>query len=142
MPAQDAVQRLDIGLHTDFDVGDLAASRIEEEEIGLSKLAADHIRAACRADCGVGDLGIGDENVARICRQIDDRRLTEGENERGGARSAAAAIRDAQGRRVGRLHLRKGVDSRESHGCLKRRGQRCAKGFPGVHRPPPLTVPY
>ena len=80
--AQNVVQRLDVGLDADFDVGDLAAIGVEEEDVGLPELAADHVGAARRAHGGVGDCRVGDQDVARIGRQIDDRRLAERQHER------------------------------------------------------------
>ena len=47
---------VEIARHRDIEAGQLLAFGVEEEDVGLADLVADHVSAARRADHGIGDL--------------------------------------------------------------------------------------
>ena len=72
---------VEVAGHRDVEAGDLPALGVEEIDVGLADGSADHIGAPHRANDGVSDLGIGDEDVLDVARQIDHDRLAEAERE-------------------------------------------------------------
>src|SRR6185503_4994668 len=65
----------------DVETGDLAALRVEEEDVGLPDRHADYVDAARGAHHGIGDLGVGDQNVLDVGRQVDRHRLADAERD-------------------------------------------------------------
>ena len=63
----------------DVETGDLLAVGVEEEDVGLPDRDADHVDAARGADDRIGDLGIGDQHILDVGRQIDRDRLADAE---------------------------------------------------------------
>src|SRR6185436_19859643 len=116
LTVQELIERGYVRLNTDFDIGDLTSLRVEEEDVGLPKLAADHISAPRRTHCGVSDLWVRDQDVAGVCWKIDDRRFAEGEYDRRRLRTAHAASADVHGGGVRRLDLSGRVRWRKSDG--------------------------
>ncbi len=82
----------DVALDFDIEADDLLAIASEDEDVRLADLLAEQIDAARRAGHGVGHRRIGDENIMRVLRQIDDERLVEAELE--AAVSTGAGLRD------------------------------------------------
>ena len=69
---QRCADAVEVALDRDVVGGDLLAVAVEEHDVGLADVAADDIGALRRADHGVGDLGIGDQHVLGLARQVDD----------------------------------------------------------------------
>ena len=60
---------------------DLPAFGVEEEDVGLADRDADQVGAPRRAHDRVGDLGIGDQHVLDVARQVDHDRLADAERD-------------------------------------------------------------
>jgi len=74
---QGCAHAIEIALHRDVIGTDLLALGVEEHDIGLSDADADDESALRRADDGIGDLGIGDQHVLGLARQVDDDGLAD-----------------------------------------------------------------
>jgi len=107
---------LDVALDPDVESQDLMAGAVEEEGVGLADLAGEQENAARRAHHRVHQFGIGDQHVARIGVELDDRRLVERQRE-------AAMHRPAAGRN--RHQPRILVARRRGRG--RRGGQKCSQ---------------
>ena len=66
-----AAHAVEVARHRDVEAGELPALGIEEEDVGLSDADADQIGAPDRADHRIGDLGVGDQHVLDVARQVD-----------------------------------------------------------------------
>src|SRR5690606_29927618 len=79
---QDAVEhrleREQIALDLDFEIEDLAAVLVEEEDVRLTDLPADQVDGALGTDDGLDNCGARNENVTRFLRQVHDQRLVQG----------------------------------------------------------------
>ncbi len=73
---------VEIARHRNIKAADLLAVGIEEKHISLPGRHADDVGAARRSHDGVGDLGIGNQHVANVARQIDNDRLADAERQR------------------------------------------------------------
>ena len=62
----------DVALDLEIEADDLLAVGAEDEDVRLADRLAEEIDAARRAGHGIGHLRVGDENIMRIGRQIDD----------------------------------------------------------------------
>ena len=94
---------VEVARDRDVETGDLPAVGVEEEDVGLPDGDADHVGAARGADHGVGDLGIGDQHVLDVARQVDHDRFADAE--RNEARGGLACRHlDHRRARVGRDH--------------------------------------
>ena len=114
---EDRLQPAEVALHRDVETGDLAAFGIEEEHVGLADLDADEIGAARRANDGIGDRRIGDENILDIARQIEHDRFADAERNETGALVAADHLDD----RDAGVARRVGIDSRARRDRGRRR---------------------
>ena len=111
--------------------GDLAAGGVEEHDVGLADRGADDIGALRRADHGVGDLGIADQHVLDLARQVDHDRLADAERQE--ARVHGAGRRGRHGGRW-RGAIVAG-DDRRQHRVERQRGDgRIGQGA-GEERP-------
>ena len=79
---------VEIARHRDIEAGQLLAFGIEEENVGLSDFVADQVSATRRADHGIGDPGVCDQNVLDVARKVDHHRFADAERDR--ARSEVA----------------------------------------------------
>ena len=68
-------------------------------DVGLADRDADDVGAARRADDRVGDLGIGDQHVLDVARQVDHDRFADAERHEARARVAADHL-DRRGRGI------------------------------------------
>ena len=73
---------VEIARDGDVEAGRSACLGIEEEHVGLADRDADDVGAARGAHDGVGDLGIGDQHILDVARQVDDDRLADAERHR------------------------------------------------------------
>ena len=87
---------VEIAHDRDVEAGDLLALGIEEIHVGLAHRDADDEGAARRPHHGIGDLGIGDQHILDVARQIDDDRFADAEGHRLGL---IVAGRDVDGLR-------------------------------------------
>ena len=72
---------VEVARDRDVEAGDLPAFGVEEVDVGLADRDADDVGAARRADDRVGDLGIGDQHVLDVARQVDDDRFADAERD-------------------------------------------------------------
>ena len=79
---QRGADAVEVALHRDVIGGDLLTVAVEEHDIGLADVAADDVGALRRADHGVGNLGIGDQHILGLARQIDDHGLAGAERKK------------------------------------------------------------
>ena len=91
---QRGAHAVEVALDRDVVGGDLLARGIEEHDVGLADRGADDVGALRRADHGVGDLGIGDQHILDVARQVDHDRFADAE------------------RKEARIHLAVGDDRR------------------------------
>ena len=70
---------VEVALDRDVVGSDLLAVGIEEHDVGLADRGADDIGALRRANDGVGDLGIGDQHILHVARQVDDHGFADAE---------------------------------------------------------------
>jgi hypothetical protein len=111
----------------------LPAFGVEEVHVGLADPVADDVGAARGTDHGVGDLGIADQHILDIVRQVDDHRFADAERNRmrsevaGGDRDRLRArVGDQRvGRRRGAM---RGSPRRGSHDRDDRRAERSPCG--------------
>ena len=96
-PLECGAHAIQVARHGDVEAGDLPAVGIEEEDIGLPDLDADHVNAARGADHRIGDIGIGHQHVLDVGRQVDGDRFADTEPD--GARGRFAR-RNLDHRRV------------------------------------------
>ena len=82
------------------ETGDLLALGIEEVHVGLAHRAADEECAPRRPHHGVGDLGIGDQHILDVARQIDNDRFADPKGHRLGLIVAGGDMDGLRGRRV------------------------------------------
>ena len=68
-----------VALDGDVVGGDLLARGIEEHDVGLADRGADDVGALRGADDGVCDLGIGDQHILDVARQVDHDRFADAE---------------------------------------------------------------
>ncbi len=80
---------VEIALDRDVESADLAAFGVEEEDVGLAHGRPDDEGTPSRADDRVGNLGVGDQHVLDVARQLDHHRLSD--PERNEARILVAA---------------------------------------------------
>ena len=73
---------IEIARDGDVVSGNLLAGSIEEYDVCLTDRSADDIGALGGADDGIGDLGIGDQYVLDVARQVDDDRFADAKGER------------------------------------------------------------
>ena len=102
-PADGLRDRAEVLIDADVEGQDAAAGAVEEGGVGGAGLQTHHIDAPRRAEHGVRDLRIGHQHIARVDRQVDDRRLALGD--RNDLRNCRWRGRRHR-RRLGRLHLR------------------------------------
>ena len=105
--AQDLLQFADVPADVDLQCRDLVALGIKREDRGLALVEADDIELAGRADDGIGDLGIADEDFGRILGQIDDQRLADAHRYAPRETGVAPILDPHTGLREGLLHRRK-----------------------------------
>ncbi|MGY4484899.1 hypothetical protein ACVWWR_004090 [Bradyrhizobium sp. LM3.2] len=78
---QDLLQRgahaVEVALDRDVIGRDLLAGGIEEHDVGLADRGADDVGALRRANDRIGDLGISDQHVLDVARQVDHDRLAD-----------------------------------------------------------------
>ena len=80
MPQRGA-HAVEIALDRDVIGRDLLAGGIEEHHVGLADRGADDIGALRRAHHRVRDLGIGDQHILDLARQIDDHGFADAERQ-------------------------------------------------------------
>jgi hypothetical protein len=108
--ADQFMQSAQIALDQDLEVEQLLAAGVEEEGVRLADLQTDHINAARGADDSVDDIGAGDQHIARIFGQFDDRSLVQRQQQLTRDRSAATGADDQRLRRFGaRLRVAVGI---------------------------------
>ena len=73
---------IQIALDRDVIGRDLLAVGIEEHDVGLADRRADDVGALRRAHHGVGDLGIGDQHVLDVARQVDNHGFSDAERQK------------------------------------------------------------
>ncbi len=95
---------VEVARDRDVEAGDLLAVGVEEKDVGLPDGDADHVDAARRADHRVGDLGIGDQHVLDVGRQVDGDRLADAERNEARGRLARRHLDHRHVPRVGRRH--------------------------------------
>ena len=110
-----------VARHGDIEAGDLATLRVEEEDVGLPDLDADHVDAARRAHDGIGDGRVGDQHVLDVGRQVDGDRLADAERDEARCRLARRHLDDRDmrvgGHRGGRNEAGRGEERRERDGA-------------------------
>jgi hypothetical protein len=114
---------IEVALHRDVIGGDLLAGGIEEHDVGLADRGADDVGALRRTDHGIGDLGIGDQHVLDVARQVDDDGFADAERQEtrvaltvgGGGRGADAVV-------AGERRRRHGLIEHQRRDCRKRQG--------------------
>jgi hypothetical protein len=124
---QRGAHAVEVALDGDVVGRDLLACGIEEHDVGLADCGADDIGALRGADHGVGDLGIGDQHILDVARQVDHDRFADAE------------------RKVARIHLsvggnrRRGVVVARHYGRQDRieRQCRCGRKRQGADRQDP-----
>ena len=117
---QGAAQLVHVAPDQDFEIGDLGALRVHDEDARRPIAHGDQEDLAGRAHHGVGHLGIGHEHFLGVARKIDDDRLADAEVDlfRNGGIDARHADRrrrvvaEAPGR-CARRRLRPGSPRRE-----------------------------
>ena len=110
---QRGAHAVEIARDRDVVGGDLLAGGIEEHDIGLADGGADDVGALRRTHDGVGDLGIGDQHILDVARQVDDDRLADAERQEARVHLAIGARRRRARRRaaiVGGDHRASGPD--------------------------------
>ena len=78
---QRGAHAVEVALDRDVIGGDLLAGGIEEHDVGLADRGADDVGALRRTDHRIGDLGIGDQHVLDVARQVDDDGLADAERQ-------------------------------------------------------------
>jgi hypothetical protein len=73
---------VEVARHRDIETGDLPPVAVEKIDVGLPDLAADQISAAGRTDDRVGDLGIGDQHIANVAREVDHDRFPDADGDK------------------------------------------------------------
>ena len=79
---QRGANTIEIALDRDVIGRDLLSLGVEEHDVGLPHGLADDIGALRRADHRVGNLGIGDQHILDVARQVDDHRFADAEREK------------------------------------------------------------
>ena len=82
-----------IALDLDVEIDDLLPAGAENKNIRLADLLAEQVDAPRGAGDGIGHGRIGDENIMRILRQIDDNSLVQPKLQP--TMGIAAGLRDA-----------------------------------------------
>ena len=126
---------VEIARHRDVEAGDLLAGGVEEEDVGLPDGDADHVDAARGADHGVGDLGVGDQHVLDVGRQVDGDRFTDAERDETGGCLAR--------RHLDHRHTGVGADGgygRRESGARENRERSGAHHCPWRHVPHPPSL--
>ena len=80
MPQRGA-HAVEIALHRDVVGRDLLARGIEEHHVGLTDRGTDDVGALRRAHDRVRNLGIGDQHILDLARQVDDHRFADAERQ-------------------------------------------------------------
>ena len=104
---QDLLQFADVPADVDLQCRDLVALGIKREDRRLALVEADDIELAGRADDGIGDLGIADEDFRRVSGQIDDHRFADAHRYAPREAGVAAILNLHTGLRESILHRRK-----------------------------------
>ena len=93
---QGAAQLVHVAPDENFEIGDLGALRVHDEDARRSIAHGDQEDLAGRAHHGVRDLRIGDEHFLGVARKLDDNRLADAEVEP--LRNGGVDARDPDGR--------------------------------------------
>ena len=125
---QRGAHAVEVALDRDVVGGDLLARGIEEYDVGLADRGADDVGALRRTHHGVGDLGIGDQHILDVARQVDHDRLADAERQEArvhlavggnGRRDAIVARHHGRQRRIERQRCdgrkRQGADQKGPH---------------------------
>ena len=83
---------VEIAFDRDIIGRNLLTLGIEEHDVGLADCGADDVGALRRANHGVGDLGIGDQHVLDVARQIENHRLADAKRQKARPRLSDNAV--------------------------------------------------
>ena len=121
-PPERGTHAIQIALDRDVIGRDLLAVGIEEHDVGLADRRADDVGALRRAHHGVGDLGIGDQHVLNVARQIDNHGFSDAERQEPCLDRSAGGNRNRVGIGIGRDDRREGRIERQRGNGRERQG--------------------